>query len=129
MRSLGLLSVLILASTQSLFAQPPNDRQREYLNFIKAQATQLRLADNPPASREEWEARRRDLRDKLQHAFGSFPEKTCPLEPKVLGVLQRDGYRVEKIIFQTMPGVWMTASAYVPDKPGKHPALLAVHGH
>jgi len=28
-----------------------------------------------------------------------------------------------------MPGVWMTASAYVPDKPGKHPALLAVHGH
>jgi cephalosporin-C deacetylase-like acetyl esterase len=46
-----------------------------------------------------------------------------------LGVLQRDGYRVEKILFQTMPGVWMTASAYVPDKPGPHPALLAVHGH
>ena len=129
MRSLGLLSIAILASSQPLFGQTPNERQREYLNFIKAQAAQLRSADKPPATREEWEARRRDLRDKLQQAFGPFPEKACPLQPKVLGVLQRDGYRVEKIIFQTMPGVWMTASAYVPDKPGKHPALLAVHGH
>src|SRR5476649_2584230 len=125
MRSLWLLSVLIWASSPPLFAQPPNERQREYLNFIKAQATQLRSADKPPATREEWQARRRDLRDNLQRAFGPFPEKACPLQPKVLGILQRDGYRVEKIIFQTMPGVWMTASAYVPDKPGQHPALLA----
>ncbi len=129
MRSLGLLCIAILASSPPLFAQPPNERQREYLSFIHAQAAQLRAADKPPATRAEWDARRRDLRDNLQHAFGPFPEKACPLEPKVLGVLQRDGYRVEKLIFQTMPGVWMTASAYVPDKPGKHPALLAVHGH
>jgi cephalosporin-C deacetylase-like acetyl esterase len=108
---------------------PTTDRQREYLNFIKAQAAQQRAADKPPATREEWEARRGEIRKHLQQAFGSFPEKPCPLEPKVLGVLKRDGYRVEKIIFQTMPGVWMTASAYVPDKPGKLPALLAVHGH
>src|SRR4051812_16042938 len=119
----------LLTLSPPLFAQTPNERQREYLSFIKAQAAQLRAADKPPATREEWEARRRDLRDKLQQAFGPFPEKPCPLQPKVLGVLQRDGYRVEKIIFQTMPGVWMTASAYVPDKPGKHPPLLAVHGH
>src|SRR5262245_23982699 len=107
----------------------PTDRQRDYLNFIKEQAAQLRAADKPPATREEWEARRADIRKHLQQAFGAFPDKPCPLEPKVLGVLERDGYRVEKIIFQTMPGVWMTASAYVPDKPGKLPALLAVHGH
>ena len=114
-----------LASGQS----GPTDRPREYLDFIKAQAAQLRGADKPPATREEWETRRADIRKNLQQAFGPFPEKPCPLEPKVLGVLERDGYRVEKIIFQTMPGVWMTASAYVPDKPGKLPALLAVHGH
>jgi cephalosporin-C deacetylase-like acetyl esterase len=129
MRTFGLWSVALLAVSQPLLAQAPNERQREYLTFIKAQAAQLRAADKPPATRDEWEARRLDLRDQLKQAFGAFPEKACPLEPKVLGVLQRDGYRVEKIIFQTMPGVWMTASAYVPDKPGKHPALLAVHGH
>src|SRR4029079_8534019 len=42
---------------------------------------------------------------------------------------KRDGYRVEKISFQTRPGVWMTANAYVPDKKGKLPAILQVHGH
>jgi cephalosporin-C deacetylase-like acetyl esterase len=99
------------------------------LNFVKAQAAQLRATDKPPATREGWETRRRDIRAKLKQAFGPVPEKSCPLEPKVLGVLKRDGYRIEKVIFQTMPGVWMTASAYVPDKPGKHPAVLAVHGH
>jgi cephalosporin-C deacetylase-like acetyl esterase len=129
MRSLGLLIIALLADSHSLFAQAANEPQREYLNFIKAQAAELRAADKPPATRAEWDVRRRNLRDQLQRSFGPFPEKTCPLQPKVLGILQRDGYRIEKIIFQTMPGVWMTASAYVPDKPGKHPALLAVHGH
>ena len=28
-----------------------------------------------------------------------------------------------------MPGVRMTANLYVPDAPGRHPAVLAVHGH
>ncbi len=129
MRIPGLFIIAMLAGPQPLFAQGPSERQREYLDFVKAEAAQLRAADKPPATREEWETRRLDLRAKLQQAFGSFPEKSCPLEPKVLGVLQRDGYRVEKLIFQTMPGVWMTASAYVPDQPGRHPALLAVHGH
>ena len=129
MRSMSGLTIAILAAAQPLFAQGPNERQREYLNFIKAQAAQLRAADKPPTTREEWETRRREIRVRLQQAFGSFPQKACPLEPKVLGVLERDGYRIERLIFQTMPGVWMTASAYVPDKPGKHPALMAVHGH
>jgi dienelactone hydrolase len=43
--------------------------------------------------------------------------------------LKRDGYRVEKIVFQTRPGVQMTANAYVPDGDGKRPAVLVVHGH
>lgn len=129
MRSPSCLIVAVLVMVLPLGAQTPKDGQREYLNFVKAQAAQLRAADKPPATREEWDRRRREIREKLQQAFGSFPESKCPLQPKVLGVLQRDGYRVETLIFQTMPGVWMTASAYVPDKPGKHPALLAVHGH
>ncbi len=129
MRSLSLLILAVLLGPQPLIAQAPNERHREYLDFVKAQAAQLRAADKPPATREEWEARRRDIRAKLRQAFGPFPDKACPLEPRVLGVLQRDGYRVEKLIFQTLPGVWMTASAYVPEQPGKHPALLAVHGH
>lgn len=128
-RRLIIAAILTCLTTQRAGAQAPTERQQEYLKFIRAQAAQLRAADKPPATREQWESRRAEIRKQLQKAFGTVPEKKCPLEPKVLGILQRDGYRIEKFIFQTMPGVWMTASAYVPDKPGKHPALLAVHGH
>src|SRR5262249_16148053 len=53
-----------------------------------------------------------------------------PLEPQDVGVLKRDGYRIEKLLLQTRPDVWMTASAYVPEQAkGKVPAILVVHGH
>ena len=45
-------------------------------------------------------------------------------------MLKRDGYRIEKLIFQSRPDVWVTANAYVPEKAsGKVPAVLVVHGH
>jgi hypothetical protein len=117
MQSLRWLFLVTLVGHASapLLAQVPNERQREYLNFVKAQAARLRYADKPPATREEWEKRSRDLRDKLQRAFGTVPEKPCPLEPKVLGVLERDGYRVEKLIFQTMPQ-WPWCTSRPPTK-------------
>ena len=47
-----------------------------------------------------------------------------------LGTLKRAGYRIEKVIFQSRPDVWVTANLYVPDPAkGKVPAVLVVHGH
>src|SRR5262249_14363768 len=47
-----------------------------------------------------------------------------------VGVLKRDGYRIEKLFFQSRPDVWVTASAYVPEGArGKVPAVIVVHGH
>ena len=104
-----------MACSAPLLAQtPPTDRQREYLNFIKAQAAQLRAADKPPVTRQEWEARRGDIRKHLQQSFGTFPETPCPLEPKVLGVLQRDGYRIENLVYESRLGVFVTANVYLP---------------
>jgi dienelactone hydrolase len=99
-------------------------------NFIRAQALALRAKDAPPANRAAWEQRRLTLRKAMFAAMGPFPEKACPLEPKVRGVLKREGYRIEKLIFQSRPDIWVTASAYVPETvQGKCPAVLAVHGH
>lgn len=101
----------------------------EYLEFVRAQAKALRAADTPPTSLDDWRQRKETIRARLREAWGEFPTEPCPLKAKKLGELQRDGYRVEKIIFQTRPDVWMTANAYVPDRPGKLPAILQVHGH
>src|SRR4051794_24028967 len=83
--------------------------------FHRAQAARLRKDDQPPADRATWEQRRDRLRRLMFAAMGSFPEKPAPLEPREVGVLKRDGYRIEKVLFQSRPDVWVTASAYVPE--------------
>ena len=100
-----------------------------FLQFVKKQATALRALDRTPETLAEWQTQRAMFRKKLLRAWGGFPEEKCELKPRILGTEKREGYRVERIIFQTMPGVWMTANAYVPDGPGRRPAVLCVHGH
>ncbi len=100
-----------------------------FLSFIRNSATTMRSADQPPKTLEQWQTQKQSLRKKLLHAWGGFPKKPCALEPRTLGTLERDGYRVEKVVFQTRPGVLMTANAYVPAGKGKRPAVLCVHGH
>jgi dienelactone hydrolase/pimeloyl-ACP methyl ester carboxylesterase len=105
--------------------------ENAFEEFIRAQARKLRDGDSPPKSREEWEKRRRNLREQIQAAIGPADDKPCELEPRILGTLERDGYKIEKLIFQSRPDVWVTASAYVPAlaEGRKAPAVLVVHGH
>lgn len=101
----------------------------DFLQFVRAEARRLREHDQPPKTADEWQQRKTVIREKLAHALGLPTGEKCPLEPRVLGTLERDGYRLEKLVFQTMPGIWMTALAYVPQQPGPRPAILQVHGH
>jgi dienelactone hydrolase len=60
-----------------------------------------------------------------------LPERT-PLNAKALGITQADGFRIEKILFDSQPGFHVTALLYLPDgKPAgaKLPALLIAPGH
>ena len=101
-----------------------------YSEFIFAQGDALRADDRAPASKAEWQARRAALRAAMFSAMGPFPEKPCPLDAQVLGKIERNSYRIEKLIFQSRTKVWVTASLYVPTKvKGKSPAVLVVHGH
>jgi dienelactone hydrolase len=108
----------------------PKPQPQALDNFLRAQSLALHANDRPPPDRKTWEERRAKLRGVMFAAMGSFPEKPCPLEPKDVGVLKRQGYRIEKLLLQSRPDVWITASAYVPDPlSGKAPAVLVVHGH
>src|SRR5947209_415293 len=99
--------------------------------FIRSQARKLRENDQPPKDAKEWDTRRKTLRERILANIGPTPEKHCDLEPRNLGTLERDGYRIEKLVFQSRPDVWVTANAFVPTlKDGeKVPAVLCVHGH
>src|SRR5262249_41966302 len=107
----------------------PKPDPRAYENLIRAQAAALHTKDTPPTSKREWALRQVRLREAMFAAMGPFPDKPSSLESKELGALKRQGYRIEKLIFQSRPDVWVTANAYVPE-PAKEklPAVLAGYG-
>ena len=121
------LPLFVLLAAPVRAAEPAPGK--EYLEFVRKQAADLRANDKPPATLDELKKRNEELRENLLTAWGGFPAEPCPLELKNHGELKRDGYRVEKITFQTRPGIRMTANLYLPDKKGKLPAILQVHGH
>ncbi|MSR59773.1 MAG: acetylxylan esterase [Planctomycetaceae bacterium] len=107
----------------------PLEPAQQFLAYIHERHRQLRGDDKAPQTLEAWQVQKSHLRQKLLDLWGGFPDEPCDLDPQTLGELQRDGYRVEKIVFKTRPGVQMTANAYVPAGTGKRPAVLCVHGH
>src|SRR6201988_2305803 len=59
----------------------------------------------------------------------ALPEKT-PLRAKVTGTLKRDGLVIEKLHFQSRPGLYVTGNLYRPEQSDKKPpAVLYVCGH
>jgi dienelactone hydrolase len=59
-------------------------------------------------------ARQKVLREKFVAAIGGFPERTA-LNAAVKGVVKKDGYSVEKILFESRPGFFVTAALFLPD--------------
>ncbi len=77
----------------------------------------------------QWLKRQEEIRQTLMEIVGPFPEKT-PLNPRIMGVLQKDGYRVEKLIYESQPEYYVTACLFIPDDlEGKTPAILNPIGH
>lgn len=77
---------------------------------------------------EEIQARQAFLKKKFRDALGDFPEKT-PLNAKIVGTIKGDGYRVEKIVFESRPDHHVTANLYIPDGKGPFPGVLIPCGH
>jgi dienelactone hydrolase len=71
-----------------------------------------------------------ELRRKALDVIGGLPEGKTPLNARVTGTIPMDGYRVDKLIFESLPGIHVTALVYVPDVPaGRKPAVLLACGH
>jgi len=83
------------------------------------------------SGRDAYDAHRRALRAQYVAALGGFPART-PLRPRVTGSEARDGYRVEKILFESEPGVYVTAFLYLPDAARfapPYPTFVVTCGH
>jgi cephalosporin-C deacetylase-like acetyl esterase len=77
-----------------------------------------------------WFHHRQKVRAELLRALGEFPEEQCPLNAEITGRLERDGYVIEKLLFQSRPGFYVTAAVYVPiNVRFPAPAIICPHGH
>jgi dienelactone hydrolase len=86
---------------------------------------------DPPATREAWQARAADVRRRILVSQGLWPMPTkTPLNPVIHGTIQREGYSVSKVFFESAPGFYVTGNLYRPVNPqGKVPGVLFAHGH
>ncbi|MFC4439987.1 MULTISPECIES: alpha/beta hydrolase family protein [Natrialbaceae] len=78
------------------------------------------------------EAHRERVREHFFEAIGGLPEERTDLNATCTGRLEYDGYTVEKVIFESLPGFHVTTNVYVPDgaSPDEpRPAVLFVCGH
>src|SRR5712671_5276580 len=84
------------------------------------------------ASREQWQKRAKDIREHVLVSCGLWPmpEKT-PLKTHIFGKVDREGYSVEKVYFETLPGFYLAGNLYRPRGQGRgpFPAILNPHGH
>jgi dienelactone hydrolase len=78
-----------------------------------------------------WQARRLELRSQIMAATSLYPPRTrTPLNARFLGKLDEDGYTIENVAIETMPGFWLGGNLYRPkDGQSTHPAIAHPHGH
>jgi dienelactone hydrolase len=84
-----------------------------------------------PATKESWQKRREELRRRVRVATGLWPmpEKT-PLAAVIHGRVDRDGFTVDKVYFESLPNHFVTGLLFRPKgKKGKLPGVLCPHGH
>jgi pimeloyl-ACP methyl ester carboxylesterase len=71
----------------------------------------------------------RELRKRLLDMIGGLPAEKNPLNARITGRIQMKGFHIEKLIFESLPGIYVSALVYAPDDAGKHPAVLVPSGH
>ena len=58
--------------------------------------------------------RQKVVREKILRLMGGLPTEKSPLRTRHVGTEERDGYRYEKIIYESQPGFYVTANLYIP---------------
>jgi dienelactone hydrolase len=84
-----------------------------------------------PSSKEAWATRAEEVRRRVLVSQGLWPAPSKkPLAPVIHGTIERDGYTVSKVFFESLPGFFVTGNLYRPTNvTGRVPGVLFAHGH
>lgn len=139
---LSCIAILLTGSALIQAATPlENILQQPILDAITTQAETIRLvAPKVPAmpecqSLEEWETHAEQIRSDVLNKImlRGVPDSWVkgPVNVEMLDAIQAGpGYRMQKLRFEAVPGFWIPAILYLPEKlEGKVPVFMNVNGH
>lgn len=127
------LLLLLFYLPVCLLAQPTDTAmlcRGHYYTEAEGEAALERFARTYPDERS-WEARAQQIREGIWNGLGLAETfERSPLKPVIRDRKVLDGYTVENIAFESLPGFFVTGNLYRPteDKPS-YPAVLSPHGH
>ena len=115
-------------------AQPEGASITPYLKYQTElawhQDDQRRLRWEGIRTEDELLKVQQELRTSLLNMLGGLPDKKTPLNPHITGRIEMSGFHIEKLVFESLPGIYVTALLYVPDDgASKHPGILVPSGH
>ena len=110
-------------------AQTTRDLQRWMDAIAQQQLDARESVINGIHTTAEAEKRKRYVRSKILELLGGLPDYDGPLNARVTGQIREPGFVLEKIIFESLPHVYVTANLYRPEKAGKYPGVLLPLGH
>jgi hypothetical protein len=126
-----LKSMLLPLFAGSLLAQQPGpDPLLRWMDGIAQRQLQLRetaIADIHNVA--DADRRKQWVRQTFLSILGGLPVYSGPLNPRVTGRIEAAKYTIEKIIFESLPGFYVTANLYRPNEPGRYPGILLQAGH
>lgn len=105
---------------------------RDYLVKVAKDITDQ--AGTEIISAEEWERirpeRHAEFIEMISMQDMPLSGERSPLNVRITGTILRDGYRIEKLYYESLPGLYVPANLYIPDNiNGKAPAIIYLCGH
>jgi cephalosporin-C deacetylase-like acetyl esterase len=78
----------------------------------------------------EWEKYRDERIRKLKVSLGVWPEPSKDMRLVVTREFEGDGFLIRNILYESRPGLWVTANLYLPARPpAKMAGILLSHSH
>lgn len=138
------LDANVLAEEQAGRLWTPAELRSMISADIRARRQRVNEADvtswRTIANRTQWEQQRDAKIAALKRSLGTFPDPPDDLHVRVTRSLTGDGFAVDCLVFESRPGLWVTANLYRPSQTTEaqstksqsttsHPGILICHSH
>ena len=123
----ALVSEFACASRTCLFGQD----QPPPLRNVTAIAAAGPIVEIPVSwALDDWEKYAAGKVAALRASLGQFPKPPAKQDVRITGTVKGEGFVIDNLVFQSRPGLWVTANLYRPaEPPASMPGILICHAH